>query len=205
MKILLVEPFLEGSHQAWIEGLQKYSNHEYALLSLPGRHWKWRMHGGAVALAKAFLELDFQPDLILVSDMLDLTTFLALSRPKSDAIATAVYFHENQITYPWSPSDADVVLQRNNHYGFINYTTALAADAVFFNSQYHQQSFLAALPEFLHQFPDHRNLEMVTKIENKSQVLPLGLDLQKLDAYKEESQIKKAKAPLLFMESPLGI
>mgnify|MGYP000456988033 CR=1 FL=1 len=37
---------------------------------------------------------------------------------------------ENQITYPWSPQDEDVKYQRNNQYGFINYTSALAADQV---------------------------------------------------------------------------
>lgn len=180
MKILLVEPFLVGSHQRWAEELQQYSTHEIKILSLEGRHWKWRMYGGAVSLAQQFLESSFEPDLILASDMLNLPTFLALTKPKSAATPCAVYFHENQITYPWSPDDEDVALQRNNQYGFINYTSALAADALFFNSQYHLHSFIGALPDFLQQFPDHQELPNVEVIRSKSSVLHLGLDLVKV-------------------------
>ncbi|MCR9288916.1 MAG: DUF3524 domain-containing protein [Bacteroidetes bacterium] len=183
MKILLVEPFFAGSHQKWAEGFQQYSQHEIRLLTLKGRHWKWRMYGGAVSLAKAYMDIPFQPDLILVTDMLDLTTFLALTRTKSYNIPTAVYFHENQITYPWSPKDPDVPLKRDNQYGFLNYTTALAADFVFFNSEYHKNSFLKALPNFLNQFPDRKEVDNIEKIIAKSEVLYLGMDLIKYNKH----------------------
>ncbi len=183
MKILLVEPFWEGSHRSWAEGWQKHSSHQVEFLSLPGRHWKWRMYGGAVSLAKAFMQLKERPDLILASDMLDLTTFLALTRQRSTGIPTALYFHENQITYPWSPQDQDLALQRDNQYGFINFTSALAADALFFNSQYHLDSFTQALPKFLRQFPDRREIDLVEGIRSKSQVLYLGMGLQALDQF----------------------
>lgn len=179
MRITLIEPFFSGSHQQWAEGIQAHSQHQIELLTLPGRFWKWRMHGAAVKLAEQFLTLPYQPDLILASDMLDLGNFLALTRRKSANIPTALYFHENQITYPWSPRDQ--VQERNNQYGFINYTSALNADQVFFNSQYHLQSFLEALPPFLRQFPDFRSMANVERIEKKSRVLPLGLDLKKFD------------------------
>ena len=181
MKILFVEPFYTGSHQQWMEGYRQFSGHELRVLSLPGRHWKWRMYGGAVALAEQFLQLQFQPDVIIASDMLDLGTFLALTRTKSAATPCYLYFHENQITYPWSPQDKDVQLKRNNQYGFINYTSALAADRVFFNSEYHRTSFIQALPNFLKQFPDHKGIHNVECIKNKSSVLPLGMHLQRLD------------------------
>lgn len=184
MKILLLEPFFTGSHQQWAEGLQQHSRHEVKVLSLKGRHWKWRMYGGAVALAGQFNQMNWQPDLILATDMLDLPTFVALTRPKSDGIPTAVYFHENQITYPWSPTDEDVPLGRNNQYGFINYTSALAADRVFFNSHFHKKSFLESLPKFLGQFPDNKGLENVELIAHKSEVLPLGMDLSRFDKFR---------------------
>jgi hypothetical protein len=64
MKILLISPYRGGSHQAWAEGYQAHSVHEVTLLTLPDRFWKWRMHGGAVTLARRFLEdnyLNFVP------------------------------------------------------------------------------------------------------------------------------------------------
>lgn len=184
MKILLVEPFFVGSHATWAKGYQQFSQHHVEILSLPGRHWKWRMYGGAVSLARQMEKLKFKPDLLLATDMLDLTTFLALSKKQIANIPTAIYFHENQITYPWSPADADQKIERNNQYGFLNYTSTLAADHICFNSLYHHDSFLDALPDFLRQFPDFQETDLVDLIRGKSSVLSLGLDLEKFDKFK---------------------
>lgn len=186
MNIILVEPFFTGSHRSWALGFQAFSRHRVAILSLPGRYWKWRMYGGAVSLAKQLNDLIERQkvDLLLCTDMLDLTTFLSLTRQSTAGIPIVVYFHENQITYPWSPDDADLKLGRNNQYGFLNYTTALAADRVFFNSPYHLASFLGALPDFLNQFPDFQELDRIAVIRQKSAVLPLGMDLRQLDKFK---------------------
>jgi glycosyltransferase involved in cell wall biosynthesis len=186
MEILLVEPYYTGSHAAWAEGYARSSRHQVDILGLPGRFWKWRMHGGAVSLARQFLESELTPDLILATDMLDLTTFLALTRQRTAGTPTALYFHENQLTYPWSPTDRDLAHKRDKHYGFINYTSALAADAVLFNSVYHQESFLDALPNLLKHFPDYNELATVDHIRAKSQVLALGLDLQRFDAHQRD-------------------
>jgi glycosyltransferase involved in cell wall biosynthesis len=186
MNILIVEPFLAGSHKAWAEEYAKYSSHEVDLLGLEGRHWKWRMHGGAVTLAKYYLEYDLSPDLILATDMLDLTTFLALTRERTAGIPVAVYFHENQLSYPWSDDDPDPGLERDVHYGFINFTTALAADAVLFNSEYHLKSFVSEITPFLNAFPDYNEAESAIGILGRSRVLSLGVDLAALDAHRAE-------------------
>lgn len=181
LEIVLLEPYLTGSHAAWAEEYAAHSRHRVRILGLPGRYWKWRMHGGAVTLARQFLAEGLRPDLLLATDMLDLTTFLALTRKVTAQTPVALYFHENQLTYPWSPGDADPPLRRDAHYGFINYASALAADAVLFNSDYHRRVFLDALPQFLGDFPDHREPESLAAIAGKSRTLPLGLDLQRLD------------------------
>jgi glycosyltransferase involved in cell wall biosynthesis len=198
MNILLLEPFYSGSHQQWAEGLQKHSKHNVQILSLPGRHWKWRMHGGAVSLAKKFNELEESPDLILATSMLDLTTLLSLTRKRSANIPVAIYFHENQLTYPWSPQDRDVKKKRNNHYSFINYASALAADKVFFNSKYHMDSFLGALPKFLKQFPDKRERDNIEVTKEKSEVLHLGLDLKRFEDFRSSDKEKQSEATILW-------
>lgn len=178
---MILEPYLTGSHAVWAEGYAAHSRHQVEILGLPGQFWKWRMHGGAVTLAKQFYALASYPDLILATDMLDLSTFLALTRDRTARLPCAVYFHENQITYPWSPGDRDILHKRDKHYGFINYITALCADTVFFNSAYHRDVFLEELPRLLKHFPDHQELIKVQEISNKSRVLYLGLDLKRLD------------------------
>lgn len=187
MRIFLIEPYFTGSHRIWAEGYQKHSRHEIEILSLEGRYWKWRMHGGAVSLAKTYLENESDPDLILATDMLDLTTFLSLTRERTAHIPTAIYFHENQISYPWSEGDRDVLYKRDKHYGFINYVSALTADSVLFNSTYHRESFLNELHNLLKHFPDFRDLQNIKSIEAKSFVQHLGMDLSALDAMKPDS------------------
>lgn len=139
------------------------------------------MHGGAVALARAWLESKWQPDVLVATDMLDLATFLGLTRERSARIPALLYFHENQITYPWSPTDQDVALRRNNTYGYINFSSAVAADALAFNSAYHRRCFLEALPGFLGQFPDHQEQQQADMLAQKSSILPLALDLSAMD------------------------
>ncbi|MEE8437897.1 MAG: DUF3524 domain-containing protein, partial [Candidatus Neomarinimicrobiota bacterium] len=197
MKILILEPYFTGSHKTWGEGYERHSRHDIKILSMPGQFWKWRMHGGAITLARDFLNSNLKPDLLVASDMLDLTTFMALTgnskRPKVPAV---VYFHENQLSYPWSPSDRDVIEKRDHHYGFINITSALASDHNFFNSNYHLESFLTSAGRLLKQFPDFNELGSVEKIRNKSSILHLGLELTKFDQYKEIHN--KADPPLIL-------
>src|SRR5262249_21149745 len=169
-----------------MRGYQRYSRHEVEILSLPGQWWQWRMQGGAVTLARLFMQSDLQPDLIIVSDMLDLATFLALTRRRTANTPTVVYFHENQLTYPPGPRQ-----RRDLRYGFINYASALVADAVFFNSDFHRDAFLDELPRLLKHYPDNNELQTVAQIEAKSQVLPLGLDLLRFDAFGPKPSFSK--------------
>ena len=183
MKIIIIEPYFTGSHKQWAESYKKNSSHDIKILSLKGQFWKWRMHGGAITLARMFNAMDWLPDLIFATDMLDLNTFLSLTRNKSNGIPTAIYFHENQLSYPWSPSDRDKLKNRDIHYGFINYSSALAAHRVFFNSEFHMKSFLDALNPFLKQFPDYQELGTIDIIKEKSEVLFLGMDLTRFREY----------------------
>jgi len=155
VKIWLVEPYFTGSHKAWAEGFQAHSRHEVHLLTLPGRFWKWRMQGGAISLARQ-AQARPAPDLLLASDMLNLPLFLALAGERLAGLPVALYFHENQLTYPLQPGE-------------------------FFNSAYHQAAFYDELPRLLKHFPDYTELWLVDALRHKSQVLPLGLDLARFD------------------------
>jgi glycosyltransferase involved in cell wall biosynthesis len=188
MNILIIEPYLSGSHAAWAAEYAERSQHDVKILSLPGRHWKWRMHGGAITLARHFNASGHEPDLVIASDMLDLTTFLALTRDRMAGVKAVVYFHENQLSYPWSETDPDPRYRRDVHYAFINVTSALAADSVVFNSDYHRRSFLDAVVPFLRSFPDYKETEAHQSIRAKSHVLPLGLDLKQFDRHRKDPE-----------------
>jgi glycosyltransferase involved in cell wall biosynthesis len=211
MRICLIEPFYSGSHKRWADELASRSGHEIDILSLPGRHWKWRMHGAAITLARQFAARNQVYDAILASDMLDLTVFLSLLRRECANTPVALYFHENQLLYPWSPRDADTKNGRDLHYAFINYSSALAADKLYFNSNYHREAFLAALPEFLARYPDFENKETVAQLEAKSETLWLGMDLQAYDAHRVENRGVHSERPLFvwnhrweYDKNPIG-
>ena len=191
MRILLINSFHTASHQRWAEALLRYSRHEIELYSLPGRHWKWRMHGAAVELS-----LKLNPassyDLVLVTDMLDLATLKGL-RPDLAALPCVCYFHENQLCYPWSPQDEDVVLARDHRYSWINYTSALAADALWFNSNYHKASWNKALPDFLRQFPEGSKLPLPQAAQ-----AVLALPLEGIETLAKAARVRNPGPPIIL-------
>lgn len=163
---------------------------------MPGVHWKWRMHGAAAHFARS-IENTFQAhqiDRILTTDMMDVAQFRGLLPPQFRHIPVLIYMHENQLNYPWSATDRDVPLQRDQHYAYINFSSVLAADGVAFNSFYHQRAFLNALPGFLQSFPDFNLNETLDKINRKCTVLPLSLSLPN-DWTSEQNQ---ADPPLIL-------
>jgi len=205
MHLWIIEPYYAGSHRAWVDGYRSASQHTASLLTLPGRFWKWRMQGGAVTLARLAQSLDQRPDLILASDMLNLPVFLSLARSGFQGpdggparsrswadVPVALYFHENQLTYPLQPGE-----KRDLHYGFINLTSALRADALFFNSAYHLEALFDELPRLLKHFPDYTELWTVDALRAKAQVLPLGLDLTRFDAFRS-AQPTTGRAQILW-------
>ncbi len=130
------------------------------------------MRRGAQELAPQARQLAGEFDFLVVSDMLDLPAFLALTRPRFERTPILAYFHENQMTYPRLKGT-----KFNSWFGQINYMTALTADAVAFNSDFHRRDFLGALRSLLEQ-PNNWVLDdRVAEIETKSFVLPVGVDL----------------------------
>ena len=181
MNILALEPWYGGSHGAFLDGLVRHSAHDFCLVTMANRYWKWRMQGGAVTLAaktQEALDDGFEPDLLFATSMVNLPAYLALVRDRLATTPVVLYFHENQLTYPMRAGE-----ERDLTYAYINYLSALAADRVVFNSAFHRDEFFEALPELLRRFPDYTHLRTVQRVRDKSDVLHLGLDLAALDQF----------------------
>jgi glycosyltransferase involved in cell wall biosynthesis len=174
LNVLLIEPYHGGSHQAWAEGYRSHSSHQVQLLTLPARWWKWRMRGGAVTLAEqaAGLADGYRPDVVMVSSMIDLALLRTLLDGIWGRIPTVLYLHESQFTYPDSPQ-----MEPDASYGYTNWTSALVADAVVFNSHYHRRVFFEAAWRMLRGMPDHRHEHLLDPVRARSTVLPVGVDL----------------------------
>ena len=52
MNITFLCPYSTNSHLNWILDYKRLSKNNISYYSLPGRHWKWRMHGAAITFAR---------------------------------------------------------------------------------------------------------------------------------------------------------
>ncbi len=128
--------------------------------------------------AEARIAAGERPDVLLVTSMTNLPAFLALTRSRLGSVPAVLYMHENQLTYPL-PAGA----RRDLSYAVIQHLSMLAADRVCFNSAFHLRSWFEEVPRLLKHFPDYNHLETIEMIRARSQVLPVGCDLRRLDEY----------------------
>ena len=175
MRVLLVEPYLGGSHADWAAGLARHSAHEVTVVGHPGRHWRWRMRGGPVTLAEqaaAVVAEHGRPDVVLVSGLTDLAAFCGLSRRWLGDTPVALYLHESQLLHPGTPAGsvgAEGV--------FANWRSMVAADHVFVASEFHRRELFAALPAALADVPDEPHGHLLPAVEARTTVLPVGVEL----------------------------
>ncbi len=179
LRVLAIEPYFGLSHRTFLEGYRRFSRHDVEIWSLPPRKWKWRMRGAGFHFAERARSAPAGPpfDILLISDFLNLPDFRALAPRAFRELPAVVYFHENQITYPLG-KDAPV----DFHYGWINLSTALAADRLLFNSQYHREGFFAAVRAVFRRMPDHVPEALIEALPARSGVFPVGVDFDPHDA-----------------------
>jgi glycosyltransferase involved in cell wall biosynthesis len=194
--VLLVEPFLGGSHRAWAEGLARHSRHRVTLLSHPGRFWRWRMRGSALTLAadtEAAVARDGPPDVVVVSDMIDLPAYLGFTRRVLGDAPVALYLHENQLVHAPGPTGAT-----DEVYATINWLSMAAADRTYCNSAFHRDALLAALPDFLARAPDRPHDGFFDAVAARTGVLPMGVDVEDLVDARRRSAFDEGEPPLIL-------
>jgi glycosyltransferase involved in cell wall biosynthesis len=176
MRLLALEPYHGGSHKAFLDGWSAHSRHEWTVLGLPPFKWKWRMRHAPITFADQIarrVESGEAWDALLCSDMLNLPELRGLAPSPVRALPTVTYFHENQLTYPVRFED-----ERDYQYCFSNIATALAADEAWFNSAFHRDEFLDAIPGFLEKLPDHQEelADLPDRIRAHAAVHPPGIE-----------------------------
>ena len=145
MRILLLSAYDAASHRRWREALvAQFSEHDWQVLTLPARHFRWRIRGNSLTWAmsdRGVLEQDY--DLLVATSMVDLATLKGLV-PKLAEVPSIAYFHENQFAYPASGRQFDSVDPQ-----MVTLYTALAADRLAFNSEYNRETFLRGVERLL--------------------------------------------------------
>lgn len=180
-KVLFLEGYFGGSHRAFAEGWRRRSRHRIEIASLPARKWKWRMQTGAWLMAdRGRLPMAPQDaDVVFATDMINLAEFLGLMRRELSATPSVLYFHENQYSYPEQVDGGS-----DFTWGAINCASALAADVVVFNSEFHKRDFFENWRRGLRRMPDAALApERIDALEEDSRVVPVGVDLAYFDGF----------------------
>lgn len=196
-RILALNPWHGGSHRAFLDGWIDHSRHEFTVLPLPAYKWKWRMRHSAVTFSEQLREsmadeksATLQWDVLFCTDMLGLAEFRGLCPDPVSQLPTIAYFHENQLTYPTQQDE-----ERDFHFAYSNMTSALAADVVWFNSNYHRDEFLTALRTLLRRMPDFGHEESVDQILAKSEIQHPGIEASAPESIAERKE-RPADRPL---------
>ncbi len=195
-RVLYLEPFNGGSHAAFTRILTERVDADWTILTLPGRHWKWRMHGASVLFARKHSEvLSAGYDVVFASSFTDLAALVALAPALRD-VPIILYFHENQFAYPLQ---AGARSDRDNHFGMIQLTSSLVATRCVFNSAWNRDSFLAEAEVLLRRLPDAVPKGWVEEVRAKSEVLPVPLDLPAVDpGLLAEGDEPRAAGPIIL-------
>lgn len=172
LRVLALEPYFGGSHKSVLDALGENSRHQWHLLSLPARKWKWRMRGAAIEFADRSAGLGPEFDIVFANDMMSVADWRALAPEELASLPVVTYFHENQLTYPVPNED-----ERDYQYGFTNITTCLASDEVWFNSAYHRDEFLSGVDALMRQMPDFVPEGVSKRIGAKASVVHPGIDV----------------------------
>ncbi len=177
-RILLLEPYCGGSHQAFLQGLQRHLPFDFTLISLPARKWKMRMQLAAPWMAEQVVEQarsGVRFDALLCSTFLDVALLRSLLFKAGLNLSAAVYFHENQFVYPARPGDSS-----RFQFTALNFTTALAADRIGFNSRYNLETFMQGVEAYLQKATDMDLSPWLDTLKKKSIILYPGLDFSRM-------------------------
>lgn len=177
--ILLLEPYYGGSHKSFLTGLQRHVPCLFSLLTLPARKWKMRMQLSAPWFAEQIIEQiagGTHYDAVLCSTFLDVAVLRSLLANAGIMLPLGIYFHENQFCYPGQVVDPGVF-----QFSAINFTSALCADQLAFNSCYNLNSFLAGVKKYLKKAADVHLGHCLETLRNKSTVLYPGMDYSHID------------------------
>ena len=180
-RILLLSAYDAGSHKRWREQLvASQPDFEWQQLALPPRFFRWRIRGNALSWLDE-PALQQQWDLLIVTSMVDLTSVRAF-HPHLALTPALLFMHENQFAYPPSHGQHSSAEPQ-----MVNLYSAITADCVLFNSDWNRRSFLQQAGHFLDKMPDELPDNVLSRIAQKSQVLPVPI---------EDSLFRKREAPV---------
>lgn len=172
MRVLLLSAYEAVSHRYWAYSLMaELDDIGWTLLSLPPRHFAWRIRGNPLSWWLKEHETLSQPyDVVLATSMVDIATLVGLF-PHLGQAKKIVYFHENQFAYPESNDQMPQVEAK-----MVNLYAALTADTLVFNTAYNRDSFFSGARQFLKKMPENLPAaKPLERLRQQAKVLPVPI------------------------------
>lgn len=169
--ILLLSGYHAASHRYWCECLvANVPEVNWTQISLPDRHFYWRVRSNALSFAYQHSELQSRTfDLVIATSMVDLCNLRGLL-PHLAQLPAILYFHENQFAYPQQKPNSNLInAQLTSVY------SALVADKLVFNSAYNRDSFIAGATALFEKMPDGTPKGMLSNLASQSAVIPVPI------------------------------
>lgn len=166
--VLLLSPYDALSHRAWREFIEDLPGYRIESVALEPRYFSWRFRGNPLTFSRDE-RLDGPWRMMLATSMTDLASLKGM-RPGLARVPAVLYFHENQFGYPGSDDSHNLDRQITSLY------SAMAADALVFNSAFNRTTFLDGVAAMLSRMPDHVPAGIVASLAAKSRIMPVPID-----------------------------
>lgn len=131
------------------------------------RHAAWHF----ASLANQEWQQGKRWEAIFCTDMLNAAEFRGLVLPEIARLPLVIYFHENQFAYPDRLAE-----ERDLHFAITNFSSALCADEIWFNSSFNQNSLQKGLLDLCKKWPDYAPRSEIESLPDKSIVIHPGID-----------------------------
>jgi hypothetical protein len=169
LDILALEPFYGGARRSMLETIVRCSRHRWTVLKLPPRRIERRLAVAANWFAEQLTRHWVgRVDLLFTSEAMNLAS-LAQLMPQLAHKPTVVYFHDNQLP--------DVHTNTDSPLDLVNLNTAVAATEIWFNSVWHQKTFLARATTLIERHRELGGIEALWEVQRKMLLVPPPVDM----------------------------
>jgi len=174
LRILFIEPLMNGSHASVIRNYLLHTKHKIDLLSLDGEHWIKNLCTGAGRLSRHLNQKFPSPvhDIVVATDLFQQGDFYTLQIKRFGNIPKIFLAHEHQFGVPKSglryDNDLNVRLS--------NVISTICADKCIFLSNSSMTQYTENLRTYLSE-------NIAESIERKCKSINLGVDFKSFDKY----------------------
>ena len=203
MKIWILDPYHAGSHRDWSCGVQRVlemAGHQVTMHTMPGRHWKWRMHAAAAHFASLMGGSEV-PDVVVTTDMCDVAQLRGLMPANWNNVQCGHDVSRKSIDVSqWSPTDNDADAWEGPNLCLPSTSVQLLASGSSWlapTQSIIDLAFLTAAEPWMKRMPKPHIPDLVSRIAHKSDVVRLGLDFPGWDACRSLKRPNHSKPTLL--------